>query len=158
MNDMWNGDTVKEDKLDTAFICGAVWAGPVAAAVNFSNALRGATPEWYNTVVSALLLTFWSTWLIRYRGRRGYLLVSLWLTVGFAVTTILAMIWKLTMLPLFLQVSMYLGVALFFIPYGGLMGWIKESSMLYGLLSLVSGVSLMVHGYFLYCLKKRRSQ
>ena len=149
---------MKETKLDTAFIWGAVWGGPAAAAVNFSNALRGSTPEWYNTVVSVWLLAFWIAWMIRYRSRRGYLLVSLWFTVGFAVTTIFAIIWQFAMLPLFLQVSMYLGVGLFFTPYGGLMGWIKESSVLYVLLSIASGASLMVHGYFLCCLKKRRSQ
>ena len=142
-----------ESRLDRAFIWGAVWGGPAVAAVNFSNALRGSIPEWYNTIISLLLLTFWIAWLIRYRSKRRYLLVSLWFTVGFAVTTLLAILWQFTMLPLFLEVSMYLGVALFLIPYSGLTGWIKEVDVLYTLLSLVCGVSLMVHGWFLYCLK-----
>lgn len=147
---------MKETKLDKAFIWGAVWAGPAAMAVNFSSALRGSTPAWHNTVVSVLLLVFWIAWVIRYRGRRGYLLTSLWMTVGFVITTLLAILWQFVMLPLLLEGTMYLGVALFFVPYGGLTGWIRETEVLYSILLGTGVFSLAIHGYCLHRLKRKK--
>ena len=151
---------MKETKLDKAFIWGAVWAGPAAAAVNFPNALRGGAPAWYNVVVSLLLMAFWIAWLVRYRGRRGHLLTSLWLTVGFIVVTLLASLWQFVRLPLMLEGIMYLGVALFFVPYGGLIEWIgetiKETEVLYLILLAASVFALAIHMYDLHRLKEKK--
>ena len=150
---------MKKTKLDKAFIWGAVWAGPAAAAVNFPNALRGGTPAWYNVAASLLLMVFWVTWLVRYRSRRRHLLTSLWLTVGFIAVTLLVILWQFVRLPLMLEVTMYLGVALFFVPYGGLTEWIgetiKETEALYLILLSAGVFSLAIHGYYLHRLKEK---
>ena len=151
---------MKETKADKAFIWGAVWAGPAAMAVNFSCALRGSDPAWYNTVVSVLLLIFWIAWVIRYHDRWGHLLASLWLTVGFIAETLLVILWQFMRLPLLIEGTMYLGVALFFVPYGGLTGWIEEAvkdwEVFYSILLGAGVFSLAIHGYCLHRLKGKK--
>ena len=151
---------MKKDRWETLFLCGAIYGTPAAAALNFSNGLRGTQPAWYGTAASGLMMLFWIAWLVHYRNRCGYLLTSLWMTMGVVATMALAIVWQIATLPLFLEVTMYLGAILFAGAYFGLTGYlenvVENSVVFYSLILGLCALWLAIHGYLLYQIRRKK--